>query len=154
MKTYTYHYPKPSVTTDCIITRNIDGKNEILLIKRLHEPFISQWALPGGFVEIDEDLKDGAERELYEETGLSDIELHQFNTFGKPGRDPRGRTISVVYHGKLADNSVKIKAGDDAAEAEWFEMERLPELAFDHGVIIGAFIKMQNDIRSAEPKSS
>jgi len=141
LKTYTYNYPKPSVTADCIITRGLKRKNEVLLIKRMREPFIDSWALPGGFVEIDEDLDEGAERELYEETGLQNVRLQQFKTFGKPGRDPRGRTISVVYHGKIEDNSYKIEAGDDAAEARWFDIKKLPALAFDHELIIDEFMK-------------
>ena len=140
MKTYTYHYPKPSVTADCIITRKYQGKNEVLLIKRMHEPFQNQWALPGGFIEIDEDLLEGAERELMEETGITNIDLQQFKTFGKPGRDPRGRTISVVFHGRIQDHAAQIKAGDDAAEAQWYDVNKLPELAFDHEVIIHEFI--------------
>jgi len=107
----------------------------------MYEPFKDKWALPGGFVEIDEDLLEGAERELFEETGLRNVELQQFMTFGKPGRDPRGRTISVVYHGKLPDQSTKVKAGDDAADALWFDLSNLPALAFDHEVIIDEFIK-------------
>ena len=92
-------------------------------------------------MEIDEDLDEGAERELYEETGLQNVRLQQFKTFGKPGRDPRGRTISVVYHGKIEDNSYKIEAGDDAAEARWFDIKKLPALAFDHELIIDEFMK-------------
>ena len=98
------------------------------------------WALPGGFVEIDEDLHAGALRELEEETGLKSIALAQFKTYGTPGRDPRGRTISVVYYGLLTNESQKIEAGDDAAEASWFELNELPELAFDHEEILKDFI--------------
>ncbi|MCK5701110.1 MAG: NUDIX hydrolase, partial [Cyclobacteriaceae bacterium] len=99
LKTYTYNYPKPSVTTDCILIRKSGREKEILLIKRKYDPFLGKWALPGGFVEIDEDLEAGANRELEEETGLKNIALTQFKTYGTPGRDPRGRTISVVYYG-------------------------------------------------------
>lgn len=141
MKTYTYNYPKPSVTTDCILTRKVDGKNELLLIKRKHDPFAGRWALPGGFVEIEEDLLEGAERELKEETGLSNVDIRQFRTYGTPGRDPRGRTISVIYHGTLSDIASKAEAGDDAAEVRWFEINKLPPLAFDHDKIIADFIK-------------
>ena len=98
------------------------------------------WALPGGFVEIDEDLEAGANRELEEETGLKNIALTQFKTYGTPGRDPRGRTISVVYYGFLTNKSPKIEAGDDAAEASWFDLNDLPELAFDHEEILKDFI--------------
>lgn len=141
METYTYNYPKPSVTTDCILIHEINEKQHVLLIKRKHEPFMRKWALPGGFVEIDEDLLEGAQRELQEETGIVGINLHQFKTYGKPGRDPRGRTISVVYHGKIMDSGIKIMAGDDAADADWFPLNNLPPLAFDHELIIKEFIK-------------
>jgi 8-oxo-dGTP diphosphatase len=141
VKTYTYNYPKPSVTTDCIVTRKVDGKNELLLIKRKHEPFAGRWALPGGFVEIEEDLLEGAERELKEETGLSNVDIRQFRTYGTPGRDPRGRTISVIYYGTLDNSTVKAKAGDDAAEVRWFEINKLPPLAFDHKIILSDFIE-------------
>ena len=124
------------MTTDCIITKRIQGQTKILLIKRKYDPFIDKWALPGGFVEIEEDLLDGAIRELEEETGLKNIPLLQFKTYGKPGRDPRGRTISVVYTGELPDPDMKIEASDDASEAGWFEIDELPPLAFDHDLII------------------
>ena len=140
MKTYTYKYPKPSVTTDCIITRQKNEKTEVLLIKRKYEPFIDKWALPGGFVEIEEDLLEGAVRELHEETGLKNICLKQFKTYGKPGRDPRGRTISVVYVGQLPDYNMKVQASDDASMADWFEIDNLPPLAFDHDLIIGEYL--------------
>ena len=140
LKTYTYNYPKPSVTTDCILIRKSGREKEILLIKRKYDPFLGKWALPGGFVEIDEDLEAGANRELEEETGLKNIALTQFKTYGTPGRDPRGRTISVIYYGFLTNESPKIEAGDDAAEASWFELHELPELAFDHEEILKDFI--------------
>ena len=143
MKTFTYNYPKPSVTTDCILIKLTGRAKTILLIKRKHDPFMGKWALPGGFVEIDEDLEDGAKRELEEETGLKNIALAQFKTYGTPGRDPRGRTISVVYYGFLTNESPKIEAGDDAEEASWFELHKLPELAFDHEFILDEFIALQ-----------
>lgn len=137
---YTYAYPKPSVTTDCILINKIHGIEKILLIKRKHEPFMGKWAFPGGFVEIDEDLPAGAQRELEEETGLSNIQLTQFKTYGKPDRDPRGRTISVVYYALLASQSLLVQAGDDAAQAAWYDLHNLPELAFDHAKILSEFI--------------
>ena len=139
LKTYTYNYAKPSVTTDCILIRKSGQEKEILLIKRKYDPFMEKWALPGGFVEIDEDLDDGARRELEEETGLKNIDLIQFRAYGKPGRDPRGRTISVVYYGFITNENSTIKAGDDAAEAAWFNLNALPPLAFDHECIIRDF---------------
>jgi len=101
---------------------------------------MGKWALPGGFVEIDEDLMEGAIRELEEETGLTKINLKQFGTYGKPGRDPRGRTISVVYYGIVQEGKFIVTAGDDAAEASWFDIKKLPPLAFDHEEIIQDFI--------------
>lgn len=139
MKTYTYNYPKPSVTTDCIIIRKVVDNNQVLLIKRRDNPFAGKWALPGGFVEDDEDLEDGAIRELKEETGLTNVELHQFRTYGTPGRDPRGHTISVVYYGIIKNNSIEMTAGDDAEEAAWFDINHLPPLAFDHDQILNDF---------------
>lgn len=129
----------PSVTTDCVII--IKGQPaKILLIERKREPFQGKWALPGGFVEIDEDIAPGAMRELEEETGLKHIELEQFKTYGTPGRDPRGRTISVVFYG-FAPVDAPAKAGDDAASVRWFDLENLPPLAFDHEKILTDFRK-------------
>ena len=137
MGKYCYDFPKPSVTTDCIVIRKISTP-EILLIKRKHNPYINHWALPGGFVEIDEELEKGAIRELKEETGINLSELRQFRTYGKPGRDPRGRTISIVYFAVL-ENTTQVIAGDDASEAEWFALDNLPNLAFDHSEILKDF---------------
>lgn len=138
MKKYCYDYPKPSVTTDCIIILK-SSTSKVLLIQRKHEPYAGKWALPGGFVEIDEDLESGAMRELEEETGLKNLTIKQFKTFGTPGRDPRGRTISIVYYGFVENHSV-LQAGDDAAKAAWFPIRDLPPLAFDHQKIIEEFI--------------
>ena len=140
LKSFTYNYPMPSVTTDCILINTTHAGNKILLIKRKHDPFMGKWALPGGFVEIDEDLKEGAIRELEEETGLKNIDLTQFKIYGKPDRDPRGRTISVVYYSLLNDHQKVPKAGDDASESLWFDLQNLPPLAFDHEFILNEFI--------------
>lgn len=139
LKTYTYNYPMPSVTTDSILINSTQSGKKILLIKRKHDPFMGKWALPGGFVEIDEELEEGAIRELEEETGLTNIDLTQFKTYGKPGRDPRGRTISVVYYSFINDDQIQVKAGDDASEALWFDLHNLPPLAFDHALILKEF---------------
>ncbi len=136
-KRYTYDYPMPAVTTDCILVTKGDNP-KILLIRRKHDPYAGKWALPGGFVEIEEDLPDAARRELEEETGLHDVELWQFRTYGRPGRDPRGRTISVVYY-DFVDEGPRTTAGDDAAEADWFPLDDLPPLAFDHEEIVRDF---------------
>ncbi len=137
MTRYCYDFPKPSVTTDCIVIRKSDAP-EILLIKRKHDPYEGLWALPGGFVEIDEDLEPGAIRELEEETGITGITLTQFKTYGKPGRDPRGRTISIVYY-TLVSQHINTQAGDDASETKWFSIDELPNLAFDHDEILSEF---------------
>ena len=132
---YSYKYPRPCVTTDSLIFRKINGFWNILLIERGNEPFKSCWALPGGFVEMDEDLDTAAARELQEETHLEDIELHQLYAFGAPDRDPRHRTITIAYWG-IDNSEKKAEAGDDAARLLWFAIEKLPPLAFDHDKII------------------
>ncbi|MCK5080036.1 MAG: NUDIX hydrolase [Bacteroidales bacterium] len=132
---YTYTFPRPAVTVDIIIFRLSDNDPQVLLIKRGNDPYKGHWALPGGFVDKDEPLETAAARELKEETGLTDILLTQMHTFGNPGRDPRGHTVSVVYVGYLTDESTA-RAGDDAAAAEWFKTDELPDLAFDHDVVV------------------
>ncbi|MHC5058759.1 MAG: NUDIX domain-containing protein [Planctomycetota bacterium] len=117
-----------------------EGEREVLLIRRANEPFKGSWALPGGFVEMDEDVPDAASRELREETGLEipPEELVEVGVFGRPGRDPRGRTISVVYAARVSAGRGRARAGDDAAEAEWFDAGALPGLAFDHAEVVPA----------------
>jgi 8-oxo-dGTP diphosphatase len=128
---YVYDWPRPMVTVDAAVFDISAHPPRILLIKRGSEPFKGQWAIPGGFIEMDEDLADAAARELAEETGLTGIKLQQLQTFGKPGRDQRGRNITVVFWGTT--DKTEIRPGDDAAEAKWFEINNLPEnLAFDH----------------------
>ncbi len=129
------------VTVDCIITcQTSPGEQWILLIKRGKEPFKEMWALPGGFVDMKEDLSEAAQRELHEETGLLISNLKQFATYGKPGRDPRGRTISVVFQASV-NEKFSVTGGDDASEACWFSSSHLPDLAFDHNLIIRDFLK-------------
>ncbi|MDA3815918.1 MAG: NUDIX hydrolase [Prolixibacteraceae bacterium] len=135
---YSYKYPRPSVTTDSIVIAKESDQSFILLIERGNAPYKNMWALPGGFIDMDEDLLDACKRELQEETGITNIKLYELATFGKPGRDPRGRTISIVFWGQV-DNNIAIKAGDDAARVQWFEMKNLPQLAFDHQEIIQQF---------------
>jgi len=132
---YVYEYPRPMVTVDAAVFALFEGKASLLLVQRRHEPFQGSWALPGGFVEIDEDLPDAAARELAEETGLKDVPLEQLRTFGRPGRDPRGRTITVVYFGIARQDQQQVKAADDAAQAQWFAIDNLPQMAFDHNEI-------------------
>lgn len=136
---YTYDYPRPAVTTDVLLITQ-DNPRKILLIQRRNHPYIGKWALPGGFVDMNEDLKAAALRELNEETGIKGVEIEQFQTFGAVDRDPRHRTISVVYSGIVKDE-IKCKGRDDAADARWFEINDLPELAFDHDEILKSFLK-------------
>jgi 8-oxo-dGTP diphosphatase len=130
-----YDYPRPAVTADIIILKKSNDQQFVLLIERKHPPFEGMWALPGGFLEMDETLGDAALRELQEETGIMGIELKQFHTFSKVDRDPRHRTITTVFIGYTNDN-LYVEAGDDAAKAQWFSMDKLPPLAFDHGEVM------------------
>ena len=132
---YTYDYPRPSVTVDLALFREKDGSTEVLLIERKHEPFAGSWALPGGFVDEMEDLKPAARRELQEECGLEAGPLVQAGAYGKPGRDPRGHTVSIAFTGTLPADA-EPTAGDDAARASWFPLDALPDLAFDHADIV------------------
>lgn len=136
MKEYKYRYPRPAVTVDLVIV----DEGKILLIQRAEEPCKGQWALPGGFVDENEDLPDAAARELLEETNLQAEGLLQVGAFGKPGRDPRGHTISIAFKGSVK-NKQDLKAADDAQAASWFELVNLPELAFDHQEIIAQAVK-------------
>ena len=138
--TYRYQYARPAVTVDVIL---FNDQEELLLIKRDGEPFKGSWAFPGGFVDENEDLEIAARRELLEETCLMGGSFKQIGTYGKPGRDPRGHTISVVYSGKVIDADL-LEAADDASEAKWFSLDDLPELAFDHQEIIEEFIANNN----------
>ncbi|MDT8393878.1 MAG: NUDIX hydrolase [Bacteroidales bacterium] len=133
--TYSYAFPRPALTVDIIIFRINNHLPELLLIRRGNDPFKGKWALPGGFVDQDEPLEKAAARELEEETSLKGILLTQMHTFGEPGRDPRGHTVSVVYVGYLPEGAVA-RAGDDAAEAAWFGLDDLPSMAFDHNQIV------------------
>lgn len=132
--TYTYNYPRPAVTTDCVIF-GYDGKElKVLLIERGIEPFKGCWAFPGGFLNMDEDALAGARRELKEETGLEDAFIEQFHTFSEPGRDPRGRVITIAHYALVKIQEVE--GGDDAAQARWFPIGEVPPLAFDHDRIL------------------
>jgi len=133
---YKYEYPRPMVTTDIVVFNKKENDVFILLIKRKNEPFKDKWALPGGFVDEYEPLIHAAQRELEEETGLRIFDLSQFFAYGDPGRDPRGHTISVVYTAIIEDETPVANAGDDAKEAKWFNIKKLPELAFDHRIIV------------------
>ncbi|MEY4935266.1 MAG: hypothetical protein RIS64_1625 [Bacteroidota bacterium] len=135
--TYTYEYPRPSLTVDCIIF-GLDetGRLKVLLIQRAKNPFKDHWALPGGFVDMDEDLEAAALRELKEETGVENIFIEQLYTFGTPGRDPRGRVVSVAYFALVNLAEHKLGADTDAQDVRWYALDELPVLAFDHAVIL------------------
>jgi 8-oxo-dGTP diphosphatase len=130
---YVYQWPRPMVTVDAAVFRFARGKAWLLLGERKKEPDKGQWAIPGGFIEMDEELEDAVARELKEETGLTGIPLKQLRAFGTVGRDPRGRQITVVFTGIAGKGQAAVRGGDDAAEAKWFPIDRLPDnLAFDH----------------------
>jgi len=134
----TYDYPRPALTVDALILAGEGEEWNILLIRRGKEPYKNLWALPGGFVDMEETLEQACLRELQEETGLHLEQLSQFRVFDAPGRDPRHRTISVVFHG-IAETPASVRGGDDASDAGWFPLSDLPQLAFDHREIISAF---------------
>lgn len=135
---YTYEYPHPAVACDVALLRPVGPGHELLLIERRYPPFEGAWALPGGFIEITEDLEDAARRELAEETGLHAGALVQIGAFGAPDRDPRERVISVVFAGFIPAATCEAVAGDDAAKAQWFDITALPRLAFDHAEVVAA----------------
>ncbi len=138
---HTYRYPRPMVAADSVVVRGAGRGREVLLVRRGRAPFEGEWALPGGFVEMDEDLPDAARRELREETGLEVKELVELGAFGRPGRDPRGRVISIVYIAEVSRRASAPVAGDDAADARWWNLSALPELAFDHAEVIEAALR-------------
>ncbi len=139
---YKYKYPRPALTTDSLIFGYDKKKNKlkILFIKRLNKPFKDKWALPGGFVDMNETVEKCAIRELEEETGLKNINLEQLIVASEPDRDPRGRTVSVVFWA-ITQIQYNAKGQDDAKDAKWFDILNLPELGFDHNEIVNYAIK-------------
>lgn len=135
---YSYKYPRPALTVDAIVYFNDENGTSILLIERGIEPFKGKWALPGGFVNIDELLETACKRELKEETGLEVKKMEQFKTYDAINRDPRHRTISVIYSAEISQKA-EVIGGDDAAHAKWFPVNDLPEMAFDHSEILRDF---------------
>ena len=133
---YTYDYPRPAVTVDCVVFGFDEGDLKVLLVRRDAEPFRNKWALPGGFVLEEESLEQAARRELREETGIEKLYLEQLYTFGEPDRDPRGRVITIAYYAlvKLADH--RVRAATDASAAAWFSVAEVSRLAFDHNRIL------------------
>jgi 8-oxo-dGTP diphosphatase len=131
------NYERPSVTVDIVILTVSDQDLKVLLVKRNVPPYQGLWAVPGGFVGMQESLDKAARRELFEETGVANVYLEQLYTFGEPGRDPRTRVITVAYFALVEASQVKtLRAGSDAGEVAWWSIYKLPELAFDHGQIL------------------
>jgi 8-oxo-dGTP diphosphatase len=134
---YTYEYPRPALTVDIVIFTLRENRLQVLLVQRGEQPFANHWALPGGFVQMDESLEEAALRELREETGVGEAYLEQLYTYGEVDRDPRGRVVTVAYFALIpADAPVRAEGGSDAKRAEWQPAIALPPLAFDHAEII------------------
>ena len=136
---FTYKYPRPALTVDAIVFKKTHVV-QVLLIQRANEPFKEMWAFPGGFVDMDETVEEAVVRELEEETALNGISLKQFQTVSAIDRDPRHRTVSVVFVG-FANEKAKPIAGDDAKNAQWFDLDNLPKLAFDHQEILEKIVE-------------
>lgn len=133
---YQYEYPHPAVTVDVVVFTIRDRKLKLLLVRRGGEPYRGKWALPGGFIQMDEGLDAAAKRELQEETGVSGVFLEQLYTFGEPKRDPRERVITVAYYALIPSDKLQLRAASDAEAVGWFAMDELPKLAFDHAEIV------------------
>lgn len=145
---YTYEYPRPALTVDCVVFGMDDGDLKVLLIQRGVEPFLGKWALPGGFVRMEESLEDAARRELEEEAGIRPAHLEQLYTFGEPGRDPRGRVVTVAYFALVKLSDHRVRASTDASEAAWFSVWDTPKLAFDHAdVLATALQRLKGKVR-------
>jgi 8-oxo-dGTP diphosphatase len=157
-KKYQYDYPRPALTADVLLTTVKNEQLQVLLIQRKHPPFKKRWALPGGFVNEGESILDAALRELNEETGIVVKYLEPFGSYGDPGRDPRGWTVTVAYAGLVRCDDMNPQAADDAASLDWFSIDDLPRLAFDHDRIIADglnFLRQQlpaHNLRASEAK--
>jgi 8-oxo-dGTP diphosphatase len=138
---YTYPYPRPALTVDCVVFGLDEAGLRVLLIERAAPPFEGEWALPGGFVHVDETIDEAARRELVEETGLSDVFLEQLYTFGEVDLDPRDRVVSVAYYALVNIRDHRVRGATDARDAAWFETRKLPRLAFDHAEIVNVAIE-------------
>jgi 8-oxo-dGTP diphosphatase len=136
-KKYAYEYPRPALTVDLVLITS-EPRPRVLLIRRKDDPFAGAWAFPGGFVNENEPLEMAARRELKEETGVEVAELSQLGTFGDPGRDPRGWTVTVAFVGRVDAAKLSPVADDDAAEVGWHFVDSPPQLAFDHAKILAS----------------
>lgn len=148
---YTYEYPHAAITADCVIYGFDGNRLKILLIERGVEPCKGMWALPGGFMKIDETIEETAKRELYEETGLKDVFMSQFKMFSKVDRDPRERVVTVAFTALIRPEDYVVAAGDDASNALWFDERQLPPLAFDHAEIIEEAHKYLEELLRLKP---
>lgn len=142
---YTYDYPRPAVTADCVVFSNDSDGLSVLLIERANEPFKGCWAFPGGFMDMEENAEDCARRELKEETGLQLEHMEQIGVFTDVDRDPRDRTVSIAYSALVEKRPVI--GADDAAQARWFPISEIPALAFDHEKILRAALDVLHDKR-------
>ena len=150
-KKYCYDYPRPSVTSDSVIF-GFDGNDlKILLIERGLEPYKGMWALPGGFMRMDESIEQCAARELREETNISNVYLEQFKVFSRPDRDPRGRVMTVAFIALVRPSDYHVAGGDDATRAAWFDIKMLPPTAFDHKEIIDKARERLKEILRVRP---
>lgn len=145
---HTYQYPRAALTVDCVVFGFDEGELKVLLIRRALDPFKGSWALPGGFVRVDETLDAAARRELQEEAGLQGVFLEQLYTFSAIERDPRERVISVAYYALVKLASHDTRAATDAADARWFPISKVPKLAFDHADILAmALTRLKGKVR-------
>lgn len=145
---YTYKYPRAALTVDCVVFGFDESELKVLLIERALEPFKGSWALPGGFVHVDETIDEAARRELAEEAGLANVFLEQLYTFGAVDRDPRERVVSVAYFALVKLSDYNARAAADAADARWFPVSEVPKLAFDHAEILAtALDRLKSKVR-------
>ena len=145
---HTYQYPRAALTVDCVVFGFDEGELKVLLIERALEPFQGRWALPGGFLRLEETVDEAARRELAEETGLRNVFLEQLYTFGAVGRDPRERVVSVAYYALVKLSDHRAKAATDASNAQWFPVSKVPKLAFDHAeVFAAALARLKGKVR-------
>src|SRR5947208_6825146 len=145
---FTYEYPRPALTVDCVVFGFDEGELKVLLIQRGLAPFKGKWALPGGFVRVDETIDDAARRELSEETGLNNVFLEQLYTFGAVDRDPRERVVSVAHYALVKLSEHEARAATDAAKARWLDISKVPKLAFDHAEVLSvALARLKAKVR-------